>query len=188
MNKFKEYVKHNYLFVALIIFVIVLITILVIVRLVNKEKLSYSPIEGEVSYDLKVRDANQYNIIKIEDQDIAVAYYRDWIYLLINKPEEAYKLLGDKSKKEYDTYEKFQKWIKQFVTVKTKDSTLKAYKSKENGGHVEILVSTTESMRYRFIEYSVWNYKVEIIGQERKEPVTTKLITKSRTTKTTKKN
>jgi len=186
MNKIKEYIKHNYLFVALIAFIIVLVIVLVCIRLANKEELEYTPFYEAIPYDIKTRDANQYNIITVEDQDIAISYYRDWIYLVINKPEEAYKLLDKKSKEEYDTYEKFESWIKQFVTAKTKNSTLKGYKFKKNGGYTQILVSSTENMRYRFNEYSVWNYKVEILGQERKEPVTTKLILQK--TEKTKKN
>jgi hypothetical protein len=184
MHKVIDYIKHNYLFVSLIAFVVILLIVLVCIRLVNKERLSYTPISGEVAYDVRIREANQYNIIKMEDEDIAVAYYRDWIYLLVNKPEEAYKLLDKKSKLEFDTYEKFQTWMKQFVTVKTKDSTLKGYKITESGSHNEILVSSTENMRYRFNEYSVWNYKVEILGQERNESNTTKpVFNKQKTTR-----
>ena len=187
MNKVKEYIKHNYLFVALVVFVIVLVTILVVVRVANNEKLEYIPEWEEIPYDIKVHDANEYKIIQVEDQDIAIAYYKDWIYLLLNKPEEAYNKLDKKSKVEYDTYEKFQEWIKQFVTVKTKDSTLKGYKFKESGGANEILVSTTENMRVRFNEYSVWNYKVVIIGKERNEPKTTKVVIAKDKENTTKK-
>ena len=185
MNKVKEYIKHNYLFVALVVFVIVLVAILVIVRVSNNEKLEYTPEWEEIPYDIKIHDANDYKIINVDDQDIAIAYYKDWVYLLINKPEEAYAKLDKKSKVEYDTFEKFQQWIKEFVTVKTKDSKLKGYKYKKNGGYNEILVSTNENMRFRFYEYSVWNYKVVIIGKERVEPKTTKPVFKSE--KTTKK-
>ena len=58
--------------------------------------------------EIKKHEANEYKIISVEDQDIANAYYREWIYLVINKPEEAYKMLGSKSKKEYDTFEEYE--------------------------------------------------------------------------------
>jgi hypothetical protein len=111
--------------------------------------------------------------------DIAVAYYRNWIYLVVNNPEEAYKMLGSKSKKEFDTYEKFTKWIEQYKTVKTKDNTVTGYSYKKSGGYNTIIVRSSENMRYRFTENSVWNYKVDILGQERVTD-TTKLVTKKR--------
>ncbi len=177
MNKFKDYVKKNYLFVGLIVVVIIIFTILVVVRINNKNNLKFEPIEGDVAYEIKKHNANEYKIISVEDQDIAIAYYKDWIYLVVNKPEEAYQKLSKKSLKKYDTYEKFKEWVDRYKTVKTKDNTLTGYSFKQNGEHNEILVSSSENMRYRFYEYSVWNYKVEIIGQERKTDKTT-IVTK----------
>ena len=179
MNKLKEYIKKNYLFVGLIAFILVLIIILVVVRLNNKQNLEWTPIEGDIPYEIKKHEANEYKIISVEDSDIAGAYYREWVYYLVNKPEQAYKMLGSKSKKEFDTYEKFEKWIKQFVTVKTKDSTATAYHFSKNGKYNEITVRSSENMRYRFNEKSVWNFTVDIIGQERVIQSTT-MVTKKK--------
>jgi hypothetical protein len=179
MSRVIEYIKKNYLFVGIILLVIILLVVLVTVRL-NKKELTWEPIEGEVSYDIKRHEANEYKIITVEDQDISIAYYKNWVYLLINKPEEAYTMLSKRSLKEYPTYEKFKEWVDRYVTVKTKDSTLTGYKYEEKGGHNEIVVSTSEHMRYRFNEYSVWNYKVDIIGQERVIDKSTTITTKKK--------
>jgi hypothetical protein len=179
MNKFVDYIKKNYLFVGIILVVIILLTVLVVIRLNKKTDVDWTPIEGEIPYEIKKHEANEYKIIKIEDEDIAVAYYRNWIYLVVNNPEEAYKMLGSKSKKEFDTYEKFTKWIEQYKTVKTKDNTVTGYSYKKSGGYNTIIVRSSENMRYRFTENSVWNYKVDILGQERVTD-TTKLVTKKR--------
>lgn len=186
MSKIKEWFKKNYLFAALIAFILVLLIILVIVRVVNQGKNIYNPEFEAPTLIIKHHEANEYQIIQVDDQDMALAYYKDWVYLLVNNPKEAYEKLDKKSKEEYDSYEKFEKWIKQRVTVKTKTSTLKGYKFKKTGGRNEILVSTTDNMRYRFIEYSVWNYKVVIVGPERNEPKTTKIVL-AKDDKTTKK-
>ena len=187
MSRIKDYIKKNYLFVALISFIIVLVIVIVVVRVVNKQKLAYEPDYEEAVPIIKYHDANDYQVISVEDQDMAQAYYKDWVYLITNSPKEAYEKLDKKSKEEYDTYEKFEAWLKQYITVKTKDSTLKGYRFKKDGAHNEYLVSTSESMRYRFNEYSVWNYKVVIIGKERVEPKTTKVVLAKDTEKTTKK-
>ena len=187
MSRIKDYIKKNYLFVALIAFIIILVTILVVVRIVNKQKLVYDPNYEEVVPIIKHHDANEYQVISMEDQDMAEAYYKDWVYLITNNIKEAYDKLDKKSKEEYDTFEKFENWVKQFVTVKTKTSTLKGYRFKKDGGHNEYLVSTSENMRYRFNEYSVWNYKVVIIGKERNEPKTTKVVIAKSKENTTKK-
>ena len=189
MSKVVNYIKNNYIFVGIILLVIILFTVLVVVRLKDKnQNYSWSPIEGEVSYDIKKHEANEYKIITVEDQDIAVSYYRNWIYLVVNNPEEAYKLLSKNSLKEYDTYEKFLAWVNRYKTVNTQNNTLKGYSLKKNGGHNEFVILSSENMKYRLFEYSVWNYKVEIIGQERTTNSTTKLVTTKTTGKTTKAN
>lgn len=179
MSKIIDFIKKNYAFSILIVLIIIAITIFVIFKLTNKQNLEWTPIEGEVFYEIKKHEANEYKIISVEDQDIANAYYREWIYLVINKPEEAYKMLGSKSKKEYDTFEKFKAWIDQFKTVKTKDNVITAYSYKKSGANNQFIVRSSENMRYRFTENSVWNFKVDILGQERVIK-STKLVTKKR--------
>ena len=179
MSKIVDYIKKNYIFVGLIAFILILIIVVVVIRTNNKQNLEWSPIEGEIPYEIKKHEANEYKIISIEDPDMASAYYREWIYFLVNKPEEAYKMLGSKSKKEYDTYEKFEAWRKQYMTVKTKDSTVTAYSYKTAGKGNEVIVRSSENMRYRFNEKSVWNFTVDILGQERVIQSTT-LVTKKK--------
>lgn len=176
MNKIIDYIKHNYLFVLLALLIIVLFVVFVVVRLKSRVDYSWSPIQGEVAYEIKHHEANEYKIITVEDQDIALQYYKNWIYLVVNKPEEAYGMLSKESLKEFDTYEKFKTWVDRYKTVNTKDNVLTGY-SYKTGGHNEFIVQSSERMRYRFNEYSVWNYKVEILGQARPSTTTTTKVT-----------
>ena len=149
MSKIIDFIKKNYAFSILIVLIIIAITIFVIFKLTNKQNLEWTPIEGEVFYEIKKHEANEYKIISVEDQDIANAYYREWIYLVINKPD------------------------------KTKDNVITAYSYKKSGANNQFIVRSSENMRYRFTENSVWNFKVDILGQERVIK-STKLVTKKR--------
>lgn len=180
MNKFVNFIKKNWLFSILILLIIVIFTVIVILKVTKKnETFEYHPDYSEVYYEIRNRKANEYRIMEVSDEDMAKSYYKDWVYMILNKPEEAYNMLDSNSKKEFDTYEKFEKWIDKYTTSKTKNGKILKYSYKTEASKNEIMILSEDNIRYRFYEYSVNNYKVEILGQERITS-STKLVTKAK--------
>lgn len=126
----------------------------------DRDKLT--EIDGNVKFDV-----GEYRFITISEQDIVVAYYKNFINLVNENPKKAWDMISNDCKKDmFDyTYAEFEKYINKYLVSTAKDKyTVEKYKYKNGNRENTIELVDSQNILYKFNEKAVWDYTVDIIA------------------------
>lgn len=168
MDNIKNLIKDNYKILLILLFSLI-IGIIVYTYYNYEYKKEYvrksdNP-EFSSEYSIKKYDANQYSGVTIELKDLIYEYYKDYINKSLNNPEEAYAMLTEESKKQFNNdIEKYKEYIKYQSSINTKNNKIIKYReNKELIPSYDIIDS--EDNKFRIIENAIWDIEIEIKGK-----------------------
>ena len=166
MNKkvVKEFIKENFIWCFLLVFVIFGLGGAKIYKAINKKVIDSRTTKHEevrLEYEPKNYEVNQYKVINRTDEELAEFYYNQIKKMWINNPGEIYDRMSEKAKSLNGTREEFINKISKYVTSQTKDSTVAYYKVE--GGKVVIL--TNEYMEIILETNGINDYKITLMAQ-----------------------
>lgn len=166
MNNLGSSIKENK---RLIIVTLIVIVIVVGVAIYNslKPKPEYNPEINEysdVTYVKKNYKVNEYSVVNISELDLLNAYLKKYLNLQITKPEEAYNMLSEKSKKSFKDIDEYKKYVKSITSIYTKDNKVEKYRKGEGKKNTEII--DTEKNKYIITEHSIWDIEITLNGRE----------------------
>ena len=166
MNKkvVKEFIKENFIWCFLLLFVIFGLGGAKVYRAINKKIIdsrTYEQQEVSIEYEPKNYEVNQYKVINRTDEELAEFYYDQIKKMWINNPGELYDRMTEKTKSLNGTRDEFIKKISKYVTYGTKTSTVAYYKVE--GGKVVIL--TNEKMEIILETKGINDYKITLMSQ-----------------------
>lgn len=167
MDKVKEVLKDN---IPIIIVAVVVIAIAIGYKIYENKRDSEIYESGLQSNEIvkfqpKVYEENEYRVIDVADQDIAVFYYKDILDKMVNDRKSLYQMLTKDERKSYKDFQEFDKEIEKRFHVNFKYNTLEEYSVKEKGNFSRTFVLLdSDNYLYQVYEYGVWNFEVEFIG------------------------
>lgn len=167
MDNFKKVVRENAIIILIGVVVVSVFLVQFISRAIEGSKIYQSGNNGEIEYiEHKFKD-NEYKVVDMDEFDIINYYYRDFITMLINNPEEAWEYIDDNNKEEKfnNDMDTFLDKAKQIVTINSKNNRIEKYR-KRNGKYTII---DSENHMYTIDDDGVWNYKVSYLGQGNKD-------------------
>ena len=141
---------------------------IVIIKDVSKNTFSLYPVYDNVKdvingiKFIRIKD-NEYNdlgeTVNIDNEDVCVTYFSDYINYVYNDIDYAYELISDDMKKIYTDKNKYVNYI--YDNFSSLSSTAdKCGFNVSNNQNIYTIIDTNGNI-YKFIENSIMNYKVE---------------------------
>lgn len=158
----RNFVKNNFRTIIFFMVIALIIGGIFLYEYILDHSGVYEPNNGPVDYEIKKYEDNQYDVKYIDTVDVYKAYYREFIRLLVTKPDEAFNKLTPECKElsfgnDYNKYLEFTKKIDKNIVY-----TGEVVRYSESDGKI-IMIDNTDSS-YTFVENGVWNYTVRING------------------------
>lgn len=102
--------------------------------------------------------------IYVNEEHIAKKYLSDYVNLMIYHPENAYKLLTTKFRKNnYSNYSDYQKYLKTVLSNNFVKAKVSKYSVTKEKNKKIFTIEDIEGNKFKFIEKSIMNYEVEIL-------------------------
>ena len=131
----------------------------IIIHFVNKDNVKYS--EYKADNIIEKYDANQFIPVYVTESDIAEKYLNDYKNLILYDKKQAYELLNyNYKKKRFDTFEKFENFINDRITLSTYSMELDKYNVNIINTNKFYNLYDKSGYQYIFKENSIMNYEV----------------------------
>ena len=108
--------------------------------------------------DRNIEEGNRFQVSTYSLESKLTTYLSEFINLLINNPEEAYQLLDDNKKKEYQSYQDFESHIVDIYNMLS--SRIFSYSSREEDGVTLYDIIDNKQNEITIYEYSLMNYQI----------------------------
>ena len=168
MNKVWKIIKENIPVIVLLLVVIAIFVTFAIIDKVNESKIYESPLmNGEtIEYENKVFEENEYDVMEVSNQDMALRYYRYIINYLITDPEVVWDILDPQQRKEYGKLSEFKRHVKKILSINSASNTLIKYGVDDSSSAQRVyVVVDSEHYSYTITERGVWNITVKVNGK-----------------------
>lgn len=145
---------------TIIICVNILLITLIIVYFVNRKKINFDEY-AYIEEVIEKYDANQFIPIYVTESDIVKKYLNDYKNLILYDKKEAYELLNQEYKnKRFDSYEKFETFINDRITLNTYSMEVDKYNVNIINNKKVYNIFDKSGYQYIFKENSIMNYEV----------------------------
>lgn len=146
---------------GLIIGLLILVLFTFIVYKINTKK--KENIDNRPDYNiLKNYHINEVIPIYVTDEDLAKKYLSEYVNLLINNREEAFKLVNAETLVEkFIDYNSFNNYVKNMMTSSFVKATVKSYSYDIENGQKIMRVIDLDNNKFIFAEESLMNYTVK---------------------------
>ena len=153
-----EYIKKNK---NGLLFALLAIVLCIVLLNVFKKKDSF---EYELDNDyLRDYEINEIVPVYVTDEEMAKKYLSEYVNLMLNRPDKAYELLSDNYKEnKYTSLNEFKQYINNIFTTEFSNAIVVQYGYNYIDGNNCLVVEDKDGNRFKFIESSIMNYKVEI--------------------------
>lgn len=168
MDKFKKFVRENFVLVIIIVTVVASAIAYLVITKINDSQIyqSETTVMEEIPYENKKYAENEYQNIVVNDQDIALRYFLFLRDNMINNPVVIYNMLASEEKSKYESFKDFEDKLKGMITVFTPANQVVKYGvEKINSTSRTYVVVDSESNSYTIIENGVWNIKFKFNGK-----------------------
>ena len=108
--------------------------------------------------DRNIEEGNRFQVSTYSLESKLTTYLSEFINLLINHPEEAYRLLDDDTKLSYQSYQDFESHIVDIYNMLS--SRIFSYSSREEDGVVVYDIIDNKQNEITIYEYSLMNYQI----------------------------
>jgi len=157
--------KKLHIALAIVVALIVLLGVFAFIHFsekeANEEVFKESPdtyLDQTVNYDV-----GEYRYISVSEQDLLIAYYKNFINEVKNNPKDAWNMLTDDCKEDkfHNLYSEFESFVKKYLKSSIMDTyTVKKYSTKNN----KLSLVDSQNILYNIKENGIWNYKIEIVA------------------------
>lgn len=167
MDKVKEVLKDN---IPIIVVAVVVILIAVIYKVVTNyqdSQIYYSGImtNENVVYEPKKYSENEYRVIEVDKENVALNYYKVILNMMINDREALWnKLTVDERKSYLNDFKKFDSEIGGRVSRTFYNNTVTKFSFEEKSSTRTIYIVDTDNYMYKIYEKGVWNFEIELMG------------------------
>lgn len=172
MDNVKKMLKENIPILVIALTIILIIIIYNFMDYLNGQKEYKSGLISteSVPYENKKYNENEYKIINVSEESIAMYYLSEIIYEIHNEPKKLWDRISEteKEKTYNDKYDNFEIALEKIITSTSNRNTLKEYgiHSNDLGKKVYILVDN-EYNAFQITEDGVWDFEVKILGKRR---------------------
>lgn len=172
MNNVKRIIKENIPAVVIAVVLILIIVIYSVMDYVGGKKIYQSGLLSPetVPYKNKKYDENQYKVVNVSEESIAMYYLSEIIYEIHNDPEKLWDRISsvEKEKKYNNDYKTFKESLELIITSTSSRNVLKEYGIRKNdlGKSVYVLVDNDYNS-FQVTEKGVWDLEVKMLGKRR---------------------
>ena len=172
MNNVKKIIKENIPFVIIALTLIAIVITFSVMDYVNGKKIYRSGLQDQesVPYENKEYKENEYKVVNISKETMAMYYLREIIYEIHKEPKKLWEKIPavDKEKKYNNSFKNFEKELNKIITSVSIRNTLKEYGIKNNDLNQTVyILMDNEYNSFKVVEKGVWDIEVTLLGKKR---------------------
>lgn len=156
--------KNRDTFKITIVIVVIVVAIAAYFIISSRIDANYTPnylLEDFVKFPIKNADVNEYKVVKVSAEEMALAYFNRYVMSMVEHPEEAYELLDEESK--INIYRNME-WFNRKVSMLTNDYTIvpefDSYSMSIEDGKTVYVVKDKRNNIYTFRASGIMKYTV----------------------------
>ena len=151
-----EFIKNKK--IIFICFILIILSVSLYFLINDKKEIPINKEQGEF---LKHYNANEYNPIYINDEKVADIYLNEYKSYMINDVEKAYNMLNKEYReKKFKTLDKFEEYLKNYLTIEVINSNIDKYDIKTINGNKIFNIYDNNENHYIIKEKSIMNYEI----------------------------